>query len=243
MRICLDTPLTDRTENREQTVKPYTEVNMKAEKRLQPIVSEFQSHTPSDEYSHYALTLLPKRSSVDANTSLNDLDARDEFVVQMYKYLDHRLMKFALSNYKRKIHESKQNRALLFIEHESKTKTLTPPTLLSSPLHRNTLERLSVQQERISHLHAVLAVHMSCEARILSLFESNQNPEKPNELRLRQDALRDASFAKFFNNIAKCTISRIADEENLYDWSRYSTKESCYKHDFLNHARIYQHNY
>ena len=241
MRICLDTPLTDRTENREQTVKPYTEVNMKAEKRLQPIVSEFQSHTPSDEYSHYALTLLPKRSSVDANASLNDLDARDEFVVQMYKYLDHRLMKFALSNYKRKIHESKQNRALLFIEHESKTKTRTPPTVLSSPLHRNTLERLSVQQERISHLHAVLAVHKSCEARILSCFEPK--PDTPEELTLRPDAMPDASFSNFLNNITYCTLKRIADEENLYDWSRYSTKESCYKHDFLNHARIYQHNY
>lgn len=241
MRICLDTPLTDRTENREQTVNPYTEANMKAEERLKPIVSEFQSHTPYDEYSHYALTLLPKRSSVDANASLNDLDARDEFVVQMYKYLDHRLMKFALSNYKRKIHESKQNRALLFIEHESKTKTLTPPTLLSSPLHRNTLERLSVQQERISHLHAVLAVHKSCEARIMSCFEPK--PDTPEELTLRPDAMPDASFSNFLNNITYCTLKRIADEENLYDWSRYSTKESCYKHDFLNHARIYQHNY
>ena len=241
MRICLDTPLTDRTENREQTVKPYTEVNMKAEERLKPIVSEFQLHTPSDEYSHYALTLLPKRSSVDANASLNDLDARDEFVVQMYKYLDHRLMKFALSNYKRKIHESKQNRALLFIEHESKTKTLTPQTLLSSPLHRNTLERLSVQQERISHLHAVLAVHKSCEARILSCFEPK--PDTPEELTLRPDAMPDTSFAKFFNNVTYATLKPIADEENLYAWSRYSSKESCYHHDFLDNARIYQHNY
>jgi hypothetical protein len=224
-------------------MNPYTEVNMKAEERLQPIVSEFQTHTPTDEYSHYALTLLPKRSSVTSNASLDDLDARDEFVVQMYKYLDHRLMKFALPNYQRKIHESKKNRALLFIEHESKTRTLVPNTLLSSPLHRNPLEHLYIEPQRISHLHAVLAVHMSCEARILSLFESNQNHEKPEELRLRQHALPDTSFAKFFNKIRYCTISRIADEENLYDWTRYSTKESCFKHDFLNHARIYQHNY
>lgn len=222
-------------------MNPYSEENVKAEDRLQPFVSKFQSHTPTDDYSHYALTLLPKRASVDANASRNDLDARDEFVVQMYKYLDHRLMKLALPNYKRKSHESRRNRALLFIEHKSKHKTLAPNTLLSSPLNRNPLERISVQQELISHTHAVLAVHKSCKSKILSLFEPK--PDKPQELCLRSDALPDASFAKFFNNIVYCTVSPIADEENLYAWSRYSTKESCYKHDFLNHARIYQHNY
>lgn len=228
----------------------YREQDKKANDRLQPFISNFQQHANTDDYSHFAFTLLPKRSSVDDHANRNDLAAREDFIFHMYRYLDQRLMKFALPNYKRKIHEAKRNRSLLFFEHSSKTKTLAPNTLLRSPLHRNPLERLSIQQERISHLHAVLAVHKSCESKILSLFEPNQNPEKPEELRLRQDALPDASFAKFFNNIAKnddstakCTISRIADEENLYDFSRYSAKEFIYKHDFIDHARILTHNY
>ncbi len=73
----------------------YEDANNKAKAKLKQIISEFQSNSPLDEYSHYTLTLLPKRAYIDSHVARTDLDARDAFVVSMYKYLDHRLMQNA----------------------------------------------------------------------------------------------------------------------------------------------------
>ena len=213
----------------------------RAKAKLKPILSEFQSNASLDEYSHYALTLLPKRAYVDSHVARTDLDARDAFVVSMYKYLDHRLMQNAFPNYKRASHAPKRIRSLLFIEHQSRNKKLMPNKLRDSPAQIDPLEHCRLHQDQISHLHAAIAIHKSCEANILECFQ--RNPEEPTELCLRENAMPDASFIKFFKNITYATLKPLADQENLENWCVYSAKESVYRHDFPNNARIYQHNY
>lgn len=237
MSICLVVPI----RQREQTMNQYEDANNKAKAKLKPIISEFQSNAPLDEYSHYTLTLLPKRAYIDSHVARTDLDARDAFVVSMYKYLDHRLMQNAFPNYKRASHAPKRIRSLLFIEHQSRDKKLMPNTLYRSPLQRDPLEHCYLRQEQISHLHAAIAIHKSCEANILECFKRNH--ASPTELCLREDAMPDASFTKFFKNITYATLKPLADQENLENWCVYSAKESVYRHDFPNNARIYQHNY
>ena len=213
----------------------------RAKAKLKPIINEFNSSAPLDDYSHHALTLLPKRAYVDSHVARTDLDARDAFVVSMYKYLDHRLMQNAFPNYKRASHAPKRTRSLLFIEHQSRDRKLMPNKLRDSPAQRDPLEQSYLYQERISHLHASIAIHKSCEAKILGCFQ--RNPAKPTELCLREDALPDSSYAKLFKSITYATLKPLADQENLKDWCVYSAKESVYAHDFPNNARIYQHNY
>ena len=199
-------------------------------KRIEPIVKEFkQKMSLNEDHNLYAFTLYPKEHYVREEIDFYDDDARERLVISLYKYLNHRLSQYACKNYQRKIHKNRRMFSLLFIEHFSKGKNLVS--------NDDDLEKMKLVQQRVSpHIHATIAIHKSCEKKILECFERTTLNE--DEFTLKEDAFKETSYTNFFNSIESTVLKRVRD---FNAWSSYQCKEFVYQIDYLNHASVYKH--
>ena len=199
-------------------------------RRIEPIVKEFkQKMSLNEDHNLYAFTLYPKEHYVREEIDFYDDDARERLVMSLYKYLDHRLSCHANQNYRREIHKNRRMYSLVFIEHFSKDKNLV--------FNDDDLEKMKLVQQRVSpHIHATIAIHKSCEKKILECFE--RTTLNKDEFTLKEDAFKETSYTNFFNSIESTVLKRVND---FLCWSSYQCKEFVYQIDYLNHASVYKH--